>query len=197
MRSKEQLTIQKKYFNKWWKVLLLIFSGVLLNGLFSFINYSVSSPIFMDSIFTAVAAAVAGPLAGILTGLFTNIFVEIIHGFTGEHFPFALCNMATGLIVGIAAKKGLFNTLLQMTVTVIIVTLANSIIGSIVAVFVYGGITGAYIDYIVSTLVHAGNSILSSAFLARIPANLIDKLIAVQIAFWIRKALLKNKQEIA
>ena len=56
-------------------------------------------PFFMDSIFTAVAAAVWGPWQGLAAAVMTNAFFELPGGFTGTNLPFALCGMATALIV--------------------------------------------------------------------------------------------------
>ncbi len=98
--------------------------------------------------------------------------------------PFAICNMSTGLIVGLMAGKGLFRSGTHALAAVLLVTASNSLLGALIATFLYGGITGtAAVDYVVVGLLAAGRTVLSAAFLARIPANLVDKGIAVFAAF--------------
>jgi energy-coupling factor transport system substrate-specific component len=156
----------------------------LLNALFVVANTHLFLPLFFDSIFTACVAALFGWLPGMIVGLWTNVACEILLGFPMTILPFAICNMSTGIIVGIMSSRGQFRSGLNALVAVILVTASNSILGSLIATFVYGGITGnAAVDYVVVGLLAAGRQLFSATFLARIPANLVDKGIAVFVAF--------------
>ncbi len=99
LKNKSKLTIS-----------LAIIISVILNGLINLAGDTLGIPLFLDSIFTAVTAALFGIIPGILTGLFTNIFQEILRGFPMYLYPFAVVNMATGLLVGLLVKKGYFKT---------------------------------------------------------------------------------------
>ena len=69
-------------------------------------------------------------------------------------------------------------------------TASNSLLGALIATYLYGGITGsAAVDYVVVGLLATGRTILSAAFLVRIPANLVDKGIAVFAAFFLLRHL--------
>jgi energy-coupling factor transport system substrate-specific component len=156
----------------------------LLNALFVVANTHLFLPLFFDSIFTACVAALFGWLPGMIVGLWTNVACEILLGFPMTILPFAICNMSTGIIVGIMSSRGQFRSGLNALVAVILVTASNSILGSLIATFVYGGITGnAAVDYVVVGQLAAGRQLYSATFLARIPANLVDKGIAVFVAF--------------
>jgi energy-coupling factor transport system substrate-specific component len=72
------------------------------------------------------------------------------------------------------------------------VAFANSVLGALIAAYVYGGFTSVGVDYLVSGLVATGQSIVSAAFLARLPANLFDKTIAVLAAHFAYRAALKR-----
>jgi energy-coupling factor transport system substrate-specific component len=167
----------------------LIFSGSALNLLFWWLsNDVIKSPIFMDSLFTAVAGALYGPWAGIFTGLGTNLLIEGVMGFPGIHWPFALCNMATGLIVGIMAKRErnfLFG--LNVTLTIVMVVIANSLLGTLIAIFVFSGDTEVSLDFIVSIMTEFGQTLFAANFWSRILTNLIDKMIAVYTAFGLKR----------
>ena len=175
---------------------LLIIPAVILNLLFSYFNNTVlESPLFLDSIFTAVAAVLLGPAAGVLTGLLTNIGMEFQYGMTGLFWPFGICNMATGFIVGSLHKKRYFETILQMTLAVLLVALVNAILGAIVAYFLFEGDSGVVIDQVVSSLLHMGQPLSSAVFWARIPANLADKLITVLAAFSLLRWIFPKDKE--
>lgn len=172
-----------------WLVPVLVVLGSLLNAATSWLNMGLGSPLFFDSIFTAIVAALVGPLAGIATGLGSHLFMEAFHGFGGAFLPFALCNMATGLIVGLFARKDGLRGVLGPLLCALAVTLANAVIGGMVAFFVFGGKTAHASDDLVTALILAGQSLFQAVFWARIPANLVDKAIAVLAAVLFRLAL--------
>ncbi|NLJ45701.1 MAG: ECF transporter S component [Treponema sp.] len=158
-----------------------------LNLLFSWTNNVVlKSPLFLDSIFTAVGASILGPWAGMAVGLLTNLGMEPVYGMTGLYWPFAACNMATGLIVGIMARRGAFSRAWHATLAILLVTLANALLGGFIANLVFSGDTGVAIDHIVAALTETGLSLASANFWVRIPANLVDKMLAVYAAFGVR-----------
>jgi energy-coupling factor transport system substrate-specific component len=146
-------------------------------------------PFFFDSIGTAVAAAVGGLLPGLITGILTNGLQEVFRGFTGEYYPWALCSASTAVIVWAFVRTKRFSTVKDAVYGSILVTVSNSLIGAIIAAYLYSGITGVPIDYIVSGLMLTGKSTFLSALLARIPSNLIDKTITVFIAFYVYRYL--------
>lgn len=174
-------TIKKKPV--WLLLSVSLIIGPFANASLNILSNLLRLPFFFDSIATAVTAAVFGPLAGIITGFGTNWVIELYSGFPMTHYPFAICGMATGLIVGLAAKRDRFTTIQSFFIVLLLVTVANSVLGSLIATFLFGGITETNLDFLVTGIVVAGRSIFSAAFLARLPANLIDKGIALGAAF--------------
>ena len=166
------------------KTLVIIFS-VILNGVLNLAGDKLGIPLFLDSIFTAVTAALFGIIPGLLTGLFTNPFQELIRGFPLYLYPFALVNMTTGIIVGLLVKRGYFKTFFGVFLVIIYTALANAFLGAIIVTIVFGGITNEEVDYIVKVILMTGQSIFSSAFIARVFINLVDKGIAVLVTYFI------------
>src|SRR5208283_3304433 len=103
-------------------------------------------PFFMDSIFTAVSAAVWGAWPGVVTAIMTNVLIEVVNGFPGVHLPFAICGVATAIIVSAFARRKAYQSLLSSILCIATVTLANSLLGALIATFVFGGGTRSNID---------------------------------------------------
>jgi energy-coupling factor transport system substrate-specific component len=168
----------------------------LLNLLFSWTNNVVlQSPLFLDSIFTAIGAAVLGPWAGIGIGLVTNFSMEPVYGMTGLYWPFSACNMATGLVVGLMSRNGAFSRGWHASLAVLAVTFANALLGGFIANLVFSGDTGVQIDRIISAFTETGLSLVSANFWARIPTNLADKMIAVYAAFGVHMLLERRTRQ--
>jgi len=172
--------------------LIIIISSLIVNLVLRQVCIWFELPFFFDSIGTAVAAAIGGLIPGIITGIITNGIQEVFYGFTGEYYPWALCSVSTAVIVWFFVKKDEFDTKGKAIYASVLVTLSNSILGAIIAAFLYEGITGVPIDYLVSGLMLTGQSTFISALLARIPSNLIDKTLTVFIAFYLYNYLRNN-----
>ncbi len=166
-------------------VILAVIISVILNGLINLVGDKLGIPLFLDTIFTAVTAALFGIIPGILTGLFTNLFQEALRGFPLQLYPFAVVNMATGLLVGILVKHGYFKTFFGVFLVIIYTAILNAFLGALIVTIVFGGITHEEVDYIVKVILMTGQSVFSSAFIARIFINLVDKGIAVLAAYLI------------
>ena len=167
----------------WFTIGLAIVIFALFNSLLSAISEELKIPLYLDSIFTAVSAAIFGVIPGITTGLFTNLFMEVIHGIPMLYYPFAVVNMATGIAVGVLVKYGYFRSYLGVFMVILITVLVNALLGTLVVTIVYGGISSTTMEYLVRVLIMSGRSVLSAAFLSRLLINLVDKGIAVLIAF--------------
>lgn len=165
--------------------LLAVIAGGLLNSLLALASAAIGTPLFMDSILTAASGLLLGPLAGCLCGISTHFFLVAFHGWGLDWAYFLPCSLATGLIAGFFGRGNRPATLYRAVVCTASVTLANAVIGAAIAAFAYGGITVHASDYLVTGLILAGQSMLSASFWARVPLNLIDKGLAIGIAFFL------------
>jgi len=167
------------------KIWMRLALAAAANAALSWANMKLESPLFFDSIFTAAAAALYGPLAGAAVGLSSHLFMEVLNGFNGLFIAFSPCNIATGLIIGTAARRGTLDSFHRAAIWTFAVAMANSVLGAIIAFFVFGGATRHASDNLVAALVLAGGDLFGAAFWARVPTNLIDKGIATMIAFFV------------
>lgn len=166
-----------------WMVLTAIVMATGINAALHLFNDFVGLPLFLDSLATAATAALFGILPGMAVALATSLSMEFLGGFPGIYLPFVVCGFLTAIIVGAAVKRGRFGDLFDVVLVSLAVTMANAVCGSIIATFLFGGITGATIDFLVTGFLASGRSIFTSTFWARVPANLVDKSLSVLFAW--------------
>lgn len=177
-------------------VVVFTVAAIWLNAGMAWLNELLALPFFMDSIGTAVAAAVLPFVPALLVAVLTNFAMEVVFGFPGAAWPFFICSVATMLIVRAFVSTGRFKSVGDALLVSLLVALANAILGGTIAAFVFGGLTTVALDYLVTGLVTAGQSLVTAAFWARVPANLVDKTIAVFAAFFLAVPLARLEHRI-
>ena len=174
-------------------VAIMIPLGVAINYVGGLLNSALGGPLYLDSIGTAVVAAVMGPWVGAISGLLFNV-VSALMGGNMMSALFGICNIGTGLIVGYMTKWGFFEKWWQVLIVAnILVSFWNAATGSPIASVVYGGVDGsAGTSVSIAALQAIGADLVTAGFIARMPINLIDKGIAVLIAWIVYKRLPEN-----
>lgn len=156
-------------------VLVMCSIGIALNIVLGTIVQTINIPLlFLDTIGTIFIAVLFGPWQGAAVGTITNILTPILTG-NIKDIPFFIINALVGIIVGYIARKYKFNFITAI-ITGIILSIICPLIGSPIAVWLYGGITGSGNDFIFLWLNKTGMDIFTSAFIPRITGNLIDKI---------------------
>jgi len=167
--------------------LIIVVVGIGINIIGGTLNSALKLPIFLDSIGTMLSAVLLGPWLGALTGILSNVFSGI---FTNPiEIPFGLVNGVIGLIVGFIALKRGFEDYVTPLIVGLILSVAAPLVGTPIAVYLFGGLTGGGVDILYGVLLGASDRVFSSAFLARIPTNLVDKLISAYLVMFIFRAL--------
>lgn len=174
-------------------VAIMIPLGVAINYVGGLLNGALGGPLYLDSIGTAVVAAVMGPWVGAISGLLFNI-VSALMGGNMVSALFGICNIGTGLIVGYMTKWGFFEKWWQVLIVAnVLVSFWNAATGSPIASVVFGGVDGsAGTSVSIAALQAIGADLVTAGFIARMPLNLIDKGIAVLIAWIVYKRLPEN-----
>lgn len=178
--------------NKKRSTYALIFAsvGVALNIILGTVASMINIPLlFLDTIGTIFTAVVFGPFYGALTGGVTNLIQGVLT--SPKSIPFALVNIAVGLVVGFIARKKKFNIPVAVT-TGLILSVVAPLIGTPIAIYVYGGITGDFNDVFFTWLTNAGQAMFTAAFLPRIASNLVDKIASCVLVAFLIKALPKQ-----
>ncbi|WP_372994230.1 CD3073 family putative ECF transporter S component [Lutispora sp.] len=164
---------------------ILIFSalGIAINIVLGTVSGMLSIPLlFLDTIGTIFVAVVYGPFYGVLTGGLTNVALGVIQN--PKNIPFALVNIAVGIVVGLIARKWKFD-LKTAIITGAILAIVCPLIGTPISVYVYGGLTGDFNDVFFTWLVQTGQKVFTAAFIPRITSNIVDKIISCVIVSWL------------
>lgn len=142
--------------------------------------------LFLDTVGTIFMSALFGPLWGMLVGILTNLVLGVTKSYTS--IPFAVVNAIVGLVVGwISVKRGY--TLSSSVIAGIVLGIVCPAVGSVIAIGVFGGLTGGAQDIAVLWLKQAGSSVFTAAFLPRLFDNLIDKILSAILVFYIIKGI--------
>ena len=172
--------------NKTTYALIFASMGIVINIVFGTLVSMLKIPLlFLDTIGTIFVAAILGPVYGAVSGGLTNVIQGVLTN--PKSIPFALVNIAIGLIVGFMAKKYKFTYRLSI-ITGLIISVVAPLIGTPIAVWVFGGLTGGGTDIIFTWLLKSGQKIFTAAFIPRITGNFIDKIAScVLVAFLIQR----------
>ncbi len=173
------------------KSLVLIPIAVGINLIGGTLCSTLKLPLFLDMIGTMVVACLSGPWVAALTGFLTNVFLALVAN--PVNLPYAVVSVLCGLVVGYMVKAGLFKKWWGVLIVWVVVTLVNAVSASLITVFVFSGATGINgTSVLTATLVVAMKNIFASVFSSSIIENLLDKGIAVAVAYFIVKKVPKR-----
>ncbi|MFC4801278.1 CD3073 family putative ECF transporter S component [Neobacillus sp. GCM10023253] len=160
------------------KTMILTYSamGIALNVILGTVVSSLKIPLlFLDTIGTVLIAVLFGPWWGALAGALTNVVLGVTTG--GSAIFFGLVNVAIALVVGYIAKRFDFTKWYVALITGLILSVVAPLIGTPIAVAIFGGLNGSGMDVVVLWLRAAGDSVFASTFISRITGNFVDKII--------------------
>jgi energy-coupling factor transport system substrate-specific component len=160
------------------KTMILTYSamGIALNVLLGTVVSWLKIPLlFLDTIGTVLISVLFGPWWGVLTGGLTNVVLGATTGASAIFF--GLVNIAIALVVGFMARKFDFAKWYVALATGLIISIVAPLIGTPIAVAVYGGLNGSGMDFVVLWLRASGETVFASTFISRITGNLVDKIV--------------------
>lgn len=177
------------------KQLSLIALGITLNYVGGFLALSLKLPIYLDTIGTLTISAFLGPFYGAITGFFSGL----ISGITTDIYAlyFSPVQIITGLLGGFLFHRHYFKKC-KLPLGIFILTLPATTISSIIAAYLFNGITSSGSSLIVQLLHQLGLNMPLSVFLVQIVTDYLDRLIGISIVLVILKTTplsFKNKLE--
>lgn len=171
--------------------------GVAINVIGNLLAVALNLPIYLDSIGTIVVSAIMGPWVGVSLGILSNVVMSLMNGNILMSL-YAVCSIATGLIVGFMVRYGKFTKIYHLIIATVSIAVVNAFLGAAVSAFVFGGISGGGgYNLLVGMMMAAVNDVFSAQFLISLPANLLDKGLAIVIGWVILKRLPESMKNLA
>lgn len=148
-------------------------------------------PIWCDSIGTFLMAYVAGPICGGVVGFTNNIIYGI---FVEQQSVYCVLGALIGVAVGYLAKKKVFETQFKTMTLGMGLAVFSTFIAVIINVLLYDGTCGnIWGDQVMLLCMDSGFPKYISYLLGQFCVEFLDKLICVEIVFWLIKVI-RNKR---
>lgn len=168
------------------KTTILVYSamGIALNVVLGTVVSWMKIPLlFLDTIGTVLISVLYGPWWGILTGGLTNVVLGATTSVSAIFF--GLVNIAIALVVGLIARRFDFTKWYVALSTGILLSIIAPLIGTPIAVALFGGLNGSGFDLVVMWLRASGESVFASTFISRITGNFIDKIVTCLLVMFL------------
>ncbi|MFR6118949.1 MAG: ECF transporter S component [[Clostridium] scindens] len=146
-------------------------------------------PIFLDVIDTVLMAMLAGPWPAAVTGILTNLCMGITDNPT--LIPFAITSAACGIAAGLFARKKWFSAQKwKLIIIVLVLDLVTICTASPITIFAFGGVSGNGGQSVaIAGLLASGANIIAAVVGTDFWINLIDRALAMVIAFAVVKVI--------
>lgn len=162
--------------------IFLIPIGIATNFIGGQIANLLKLPMYLDSIGTILVGALCGGLPGALVGFISNFINSIT---TPTLMPFALVSIFLGLLAGGLSRMGVFRSLWKTIVSAVPFALIGGGLGSLITIWVFGGLGGNGVAIITGALHALGMDLNTAVFVSSMPADFVDKIVTVLIVFLI------------
>ncbi len=163
--------------------------AVVLNVLGGQIALMLHLPIYLDSMGTVMAATIYGPFIGALPALVYGL----VMGFSVDIY--ALYFMPVGMLLGVSA--GIVSKIFplkksKLIVGAFIITLPSTVLSSVIAAAVFGGVTSSGSTIIVQILNKLGLPLVTSVFAVQFGTDYLDRLISLILVSYVLNAVPAN-----
>lgn len=166
--------------------ILLIPISVAINFVGGQLAVLLKLPLYLDTIGTILVAMLCGPWVGGTAGLVTNLVLGLTNP---SYFPYAIVNVALGLVTGFCARKGMFGIWWKWIIAMVLMALTSIITAAPVTVLVYGGITASGTSLITAAMMASGQSIWTSVISTEMIFTVIDRIISFVIAILVIRVI--------
>lgn len=158
----------------------IIALGIAINFIGGITALALKLPVYLDTVGTIMIGALFGPIHGMISGLLSGL----ISGITIDIYSlyFSPVQIVTGLMAGLLFKTS-FMKKWKMPIGVLLVTIPGTIVSSIIAASIFGGITSSGSSIIVQLLNKLGLSMTFSVFIVQIVTDYLDRFIGIILTY--------------
>ncbi len=166
---------------KSYKIFIFTFFMIMINYMGRVLATRLSLPVWLDSFGTALTAYIIDPFCGAVVGLAGNLIYGIKDSVS---LFYGVTSIAIGIIVGIAARKGLFETVFGTLTASVIVTLFSVLISTPINILTNDGMVGnMWGDGVVSYLLERDIHPYLASAVGEFYVDFLDKVITMLALF--------------
>ena len=138
-------------------------------------------PVWMDAFGTALTAYGLGPFCGAVVGLAGNLIYGITYG---TDYYYAITSMVIGIIIGVMAKRGKFETVFGTMTVSVLVTLASIVVSlPINFIFCEGKTGNLWGDGVIGFLEEQGAPYILCGIAGEFYVDFLDKVITLMLLY--------------
>lgn len=166
---------------KAYQVVLLIVCSIIVNAVGKNIAVYLRLPIWLDAVGTIYTAYLLGPVCGAIVGFSSNIVYSLL---TSSSLVYCLVNTGIGIIVGVLAKKRMFDNLFGVLTSSVIVTAFSVAMSTPLNILLYNSATGnIWGDGVISFLGERKVPALVCAVVGEFYVDFLDKVIILLVLY--------------
>lgn len=163
-----------------WKataVAFFVLLCVILNCFGKWVAESLGLPLWLDAFGTVLTACALGPACGAIVGFASNTIYGMYHT---SALIYSLTSIVIGITVGVAAKRGCFESLFRTMSASVVVTLASVCVSVPVNLIFNSGMTGnIFGDGVIEYLYEKGLARFVCYFIGEFYIDFLDKVITL------------------
>ena len=161
---------------------LLVALCIGLNYAGKLLAVALSLPLWLDSFGTVICAYIAGPVCGAIVGLASNLMYGLRNRLSAIY---GITSVALGIIVGLAARKKRFHTLLgAMTVSAMVAIVAVVVSTPLNIIFSNGSTGNVWGDGVIGYFTELGWPVLLADLMGQFYIEALDKFTVLLLLFF-------------
>lgn len=169
------------------RIFIIVVICILINYFGKIFATNLELPLWFDSVGTALCAYIYGPVCGAIVGVSMNVMYGIEDSMV---LIYSVVNLMTGVLIGIAAKKGRFETFFEASKVAAMVTFVATIVSTPLNLIFYDGQMGnKWGDGIVEFLKHHGIHMRLASLIGEFFIDFADKILTVAILYMLVKTV--------
>lgn len=163
--------------------------GLVINHAMGMLTLYVKLPVYLDNIGALLVTILVGSRAGVINGLMTVLLGGLL---INPMYPYYTANyVVVPLFGGWLAKIGFFRSIPKAILGGIMMGVISGLCTApIVALF--GGFSGTCTDVTTALFLATGQSLFTSAFLANVANDPLDKIIQCLLVVWLLRGFPKS-----
>jgi len=170
----------------------LIVIGIIVNFGIAALVSVLKLPLYLDAIGTILITLMLGWRAGVIAGI-VGFTLMTITGIGPYHIYFIGTQAVIALVTHFMASKKMFNSVVKVVITGILMGLIAAIVSAPVITYHFGGVEGNGAGLVTAFLIKTGNTIMESVVYKGLSVEPLDKTIQCLLVFFTIKALSKKQ----